>query len=237
MIAVTREGDLPLPGRRSATLFQPRCDQRSLGPGYDGFARAAGMGGRREDRIHPSGLEVQILQAISTGDTGLVKEWASRTVNHEEARERISRVFLNTVNNAAPSTQQVLYETGLINFNFADSINERNCIHEAAVSGKKDVLNAALASGANIRAPDVYGRIPLHYASMHGHAEIMQILVSDTRHRTLESCHRAGDAQIWRGCQSFWNQRPHSPQPGVSVRIRRYRRANSPVQARDAARC
>jgi CDK inhibitor PHO81 len=123
-------------------------------------------------------LEVQILQAIITGDTGLVKEWVARTVNHEEARERISRVFLNTVNNAAPSTQQVLYDTGLINFNFADPINERNCIHEAAVSGKKDVLNAALASGANIRAPDVYGRIPLHYASMHGHAEIMQILVT-----------------------------------------------------------
>jgi CDK inhibitor PHO81 len=123
-------------------------------------------------------IEVQILQAINTGDIGLVKEWAARTASHEEASEIISRVFLNTVNTAAPSTQQVLYDTGLINFNFADSINERNCIHEAAVTGKIDVLNAALTSGANIRAPDVYGRIPLHYASMHGQAEMMQILVT-----------------------------------------------------------
>lgn len=113
-------------------------------------------------------IEVQILQAINAGDVGLAKEWAARTASHEEASERISRVFLNTVNTAAPSTQQVLYDTGLVNFNFADSINERNCIHEAAVTGKTDVLNAALNSGANIRAPDVYGRIPLHYAAMHG---------------------------------------------------------------------
>lgn len=123
-------------------------------------------------------LEVQILQAINAGNTGLVKEWAARTVSHEEAKERISRVFLNTVNTAAPSAQQVLYDTGLIDFNYADPINERNCIHEAAVTGKKDVLNAALTNDANIRAPDVYGRIPLHYASMHGQAETMQILVA-----------------------------------------------------------
>ncbi|KAL1586745.1 hypothetical protein WHR41_04513 [Cladosporium halotolerans] len=123
-------------------------------------------------------LEVQILTAINAGNTGLVKEWAARTVTHEEARERISRVFLNTVNKASPSTQQILYDTGLIDFNYADSINERNCIHEAAVTGKKEVLDAALAAGASIRAPDVYGRIPLHYASMNGQAEMMQVLVA-----------------------------------------------------------
>lgn len=123
-------------------------------------------------------LEVQILQAINAGNTGLVKEWAARTITHEEAKERISRVFLNTANTAAPSTQQVLYETGLIDFNYADPINERNCIHEAAVSGNKEILNAALTNGANIRSPDVYGRIPLHYASMHGRVEMMQILVA-----------------------------------------------------------
>jgi CDK inhibitor PHO81 len=72
-----------------------------------------------ENRAPQSGqddleIEVQILQAINTGDTGLVKEWAARTASHEEASERISRVFLNTVNTAAASTQQVLYDTGLI---------------------------------------------------------------------------------------------------------------------------
>jgi CDK inhibitor PHO81 len=134
-----------------------------------------------ENKVQPAGqdeeVENQVLQAINAGNVGLVREWSSRVVGTEDAGERISRVFLNTVNTAAPSAQAVLYETGLVDFNYADQINERNCIHEAAVSGKVDILRAALLKGANIRGPDVYGRLPLHYACMHGRIEMVRILV------------------------------------------------------------
>lgn len=134
-----------------------------------------------ENRTQPAGqdeeIETQVLQAINAGNTALVREWSARTATSEDARERISRVFLNTVNTAASSAQDVLYETNLVDFNYADPINERNCIHEASVSGKSSILKAALAKGANIRAPDVYGRIPLHYACMHGRSEMITILV------------------------------------------------------------
>lgn len=135
-----------------------------------------------ENRAQPAGqddeIENQVLQAINAGNANLVKEWSSRIASNEEARERISRVFLNTVNTAAPNAQEVLYQTNLVDFNYADPINERNCIHEAAVSGKVNVLQAALTDGANIRAPDVYGRIPLHYACMHGRVEMVKMLVA-----------------------------------------------------------
>lgn len=134
-----------------------------------------------ENRVQPAGqddieVETQVMQAVNAGNVSLVREWASRSMTSEEGKDRISRVFLNTVNTAAPSAQQVLYETSLIDYNYADEINERNCIHDAAVHGKTDVLKAALLQGANIRAADVYGRIPLHYACMHGRSEAIQLL-------------------------------------------------------------
>jgi len=135
-----------------------------------------------ENRVPADGqdeeVETQVLQAVNAGNGNLVREWAARTLSSDEAKERISRVFLNSVNTANPEAQQILYDTGVVDFNYADPINERNCIHEAAVRGKTDVLNAALAKGANIRAPDVYGRLPLHYACMHGRTEMIQFLAA-----------------------------------------------------------
>lgn len=132
-------------------------------------------------RVQPSAqdeeVETQVLQAINAGNIALVREWSCRTAVGPDAAERISRVFLNTVKQAAPSAQEILYGTALVNFNYADPINERNCIHEAAVSGRFDVLTAALAKGASIRAPDVYGRLPLHYACMHGRVDMVKALV------------------------------------------------------------
>jgi CDK inhibitor PHO81 len=121
-------------------------------------------------------VETQVLHAVNAGNGGLVREWASRIAQSPDAKERISRVFLKSVNTANPGAQQILYATGMIDFDYADEINERNCMHEAAVGGKIEVLKAALAQGANIRAQDAYRRIPLHYACMHGHVEMIHML-------------------------------------------------------------
>lgn len=135
-----------------------------------------------ENRVQPvpqdEEIENQVLQAMNAGNAGLIREWSTRIAGNEEAKERISRVFLNTVNTATPGAQDVLYSTGLVDFNYCDPINERNCIHEAAVSDRLSVLEAALSRGANIRATDVYGRLPLHYACMHGNLVMVKVLVS-----------------------------------------------------------
>lgn len=135
-----------------------------------------------ENRVSTSGqdeeVETQVVQAINAGNVALVREWASRALGAEDAQVRISRVFLNSVSTANVDAQQPLYETNIIDFNYCDEINERNSMHEAAISGKVDVLKAALSQGADIRASDVYGRLPLHYACMHGRLDIIQLLVT-----------------------------------------------------------
>ena len=136
-----------------------------------------------ETRVPPAGqddieIETQVVQAVNVGNVNVVRDYVTRASSREEAQERISRIFLNTVNTASTSAQEFLYSSNLIDFNYADRINERNCIHEAAISGRVDVLRAALSNRANIRAPDVYGRIPLHYACMHGRLETVQVLAA-----------------------------------------------------------
>ncbi|RMZ30217.1 hypothetical protein D0859_05707 [Hortaea werneckii] len=135
-----------------------------------------------ENKVTPAGqdeeVETQVLQAINAGNTVLVREWATRTLNSEESAERISRIFLNSVNTASLEAQKVLYDTGAIDYNYSDEINERNCIHEAAVGGSTGVLTAAILHGANIHAPDVYGRLPLHYACMHGRVDMIRTLAA-----------------------------------------------------------
>lgn len=125
-----------------------------------------------------SEIEAQIVQAVNAGNASLVRDWISRSTSLDDSRERMSRLFLNTVHTAPLNTQDFMFESELIDFNYADQINERNCMHEASVSGRITVLKAALVAGADIRAPDVYGRIPLHYACMHGRSEAVQMLVA-----------------------------------------------------------
>ena len=123
-------------------------------------------------------IEAQVIQALNAGNVGLVKDWMSRASSQEEMKERASRIFLATVNTAPVHAQAALYDTQTINFNYADPINERNCMHEAAASGNVEVLRAGLSAGADVAASDVYGRLPLHYACMHGKPDTVKILVA-----------------------------------------------------------
>lgn len=123
-------------------------------------------------------VETQILQAVNAGSTSIVTEWMGRLGSAPDARERVSRVFLGTINTAPLTSQQALYDSNLVDVNYSDEINERSCLHEIAISGRLEVLPMALQHGANTDAVDVYGRIPLHYACMHGKVELVQALLA-----------------------------------------------------------
>lgn len=140
--------------------------------GTDSTARAQSSAPQEDNDI-----EGQMQQAVNTGNVALVKDWATRLGFSTDARDRVSRIFLSTVNDAPVDSQQVLFETNLVDINYVDEINERSCLHELAISGRLQILTTALERGANVRATDVYGRIPLHYACMHGRVEVIQALV------------------------------------------------------------
>ncbi|KAL1304745.1 hypothetical protein AAFC00_003686 [Neodothiora populina] len=122
-------------------------------------------------------IEVQIQQAVISGNIGVIQDWIARVRSSPEAQDRISRVFLATVNDAPLEAQQALLDTGLVDLNYVDEINERTPLHELAISGRMQSLICLLERGADTRSTDVYGRIPLHYACMHGNVGAAEAFV------------------------------------------------------------
>lgn len=98
--------------------------------------------------------------------------------------ERVTRTFLASINEAPHESLQVLVDTGLVDVQSEDDINERNCLHQATIYGNAFVLNLGLSKGVAVNRMDVYGRVPLHYASMHGRLDMIDALLAGKR-RTL----------------------------------------------------
>jgi len=90
---------------------------------------------------------------------------------------RLNRVFLASIKEASPEALNILLNCKHLNVQTQDDINERNCLHQAAIHGKMAVLQQGLLRGVSPERRDVYGRIPLHYACIHGRLEIVRALL------------------------------------------------------------
>lgn len=139
-------------------------------------------------------VEIQMQQAVNSGNVSLIQDWTSRIGTSPEAKDRVSRIFLSTVNDAPIEAQQALLEVGLIDVDYVDEINERTPLHELAISGRLQSLMLLLERGASTRATDVYGRIPLHYACMHGSVGVIKALVEHDDIAASESQTMTGDS-------------------------------------------
>ncbi|KAJ5610043.1 hypothetical protein N7510_006762 [Penicillium lagena] len=136
-------------------------------------AGAAASAGAEEDE-----LDLQVLQSASTGNLQTLREWLVKLKTSPDARDRGTRTFLTAINGFSDDVLGLLLESGLVDIHAEDDINERNCLHEAAISGRDFVFRAGLAASVDISMSDVYGRIPLHYACMHGRVEMVKQLLA-----------------------------------------------------------
>ncbi|KAJ5570387.1 uncharacterized protein N7459_009817 [Penicillium hispanicum] len=123
-------------------------------------------------------LDLQVLQSASTGNLQTLREWVAKLHSFTDARDRATRTFLTAINGFSDEVLSLLLESGLVDIHAEDDINERNCLHEAAISGREFVLRAGLAASVDISRSDVYGRIPLHYACMHGRVDMARELLA-----------------------------------------------------------
>lgn len=122
-------------------------------------------------------LDNQFIQAINTANSGKIEECLARLSTLPDAREHISRAFLSSVSEAPDAALKMLLDSNLVDLTQEDEINERNCLHKAAIKGRLEVLKLGLSNNVNVHSTDVYGRLPLHYACMHGHVELVQELI------------------------------------------------------------
>jgi CDK inhibitor PHO81 len=119
----------------------------------------------------------QIHQAIIAGNVAVVQEWSKRIAAVPDAKLRITRIFLATIDEAPEVSLEVLLSTGMVDLQEVDEINHRNILHRAAITGRLYLLRVGLEGQVDVKAVDIYGRIPLHYACMHGSVDMIQGLV------------------------------------------------------------
>ena len=124
-----------------------------------------------------SDIDLQILQAAAAGNLGSLREWITRLGTSPNARERFTRIFLASINDSTDDALTLLLGTHLIDIHAEDDVNERNCLHEAAIYGRDYVLRYGVAQGVESSRLDAYGRIPLHYACLKGRVTMVQVLI------------------------------------------------------------
>ncbi|KAI4117716.1 MAG: hypothetical protein LQ345_002110 [Seirophora villosa] len=131
----------------------------------------------------------QILQAATGGNLAVLQDWIARFRESPDARIRFTRTFLGAISDASEEALNVLLASGLVDLHAQDEINERNCLHEAAISGRDFVLDVGIRSNVQLDRVDVYGRIPLHYACVHGQVDMVQKLAERGPHTINEKDH------------------------------------------------
>lgn len=124
-----------------------------------------------------SDFDLQISQAAAAGNVASLREFIARLSNVPGAKDRFTRIFLSAVSEASKESIDILFQSGLIDIHAEDDMNERNCLHEAAIYGSEHALDLALSQGVDVNRLDVYGRAPLHYACMRGRLEMVNKLI------------------------------------------------------------
>ena len=126
-----------------------------------------------------SDTDSQLLQATLSSDLTILREWITKLKGSPDARRLFTRTFLCAITEASAEALHALLQSDLVDVHAEDEINERNCLHEAAISGREFVLRMGLAQSVDVARVDAYGRTPLHYACMHGHTSVVSALLQN----------------------------------------------------------
>lgn len=134
-----------------------------------------------------------LLEAVISGNIESLKDLLVRLKTaadpngaNDGLMERITRTFLASVNQGPQASLQLLLNTGLVDIQSEDDINERNCLHQSTIYGNSFVLRVGLEKNVLPSRTDVYGRVPLHYACMHGRLDMVEALLNGKHSESLQ---------------------------------------------------
>ncbi|KAI9475815.1 MAG: hypothetical protein EXX96DRAFT_574771 [Benjaminiella poitrasii] len=125
-------------------------------------------------------IEFELVKAVSSSQGSLVRETLERMWQSPSAEDhgRLARVFWHACSEAPKEIIDMLIETKLVDFEYADDIMERSCLHVAAMNGRLDLLEICTEHGTRVDSTDAYGRTALHYATMNGFGDCVSFLLT-----------------------------------------------------------
>ena len=133
-------------------------------------------------RLEEAETDSDLIACLNRGDTKAVEALLSHFDSTAASVDRISRAFLTSIAHAPDAALEVVLATKLVDWRYRDEINDRNFLHKAALAGRRKYLRAALRNGVDPGVVDAHGRIPLHYAAMNGHTDLIDDLTSAMPH-------------------------------------------------------
>ncbi|KAL8922751.1 MAG: hypothetical protein Q9172_003466 [Xanthocarpia lactea] len=96
-----------------------------------------------------------------------------------------------------PELAQVLVEHGGCDTSIQDQ-QRRTPLHEAARSGRVQLVKSLLQREAEVNLPDIDGWTPLHHAALNGYDEIVELLLASGADVT--ACDKFGAQPLFRAC-------------------------------------
>ncbi|KAJ6264316.1 hypothetical protein Dda_0461 [Drechslerella dactyloides] len=130
--------------------------------------------------------QAELSRAISSKNPKLLSDAISTLESSPTGPDILTRGFLSAIAEASEECLVQLAKSGCVDFKAKDEINERNALHEAANAGRRCIIGMLLSAGVDVGQSDAYGRLPLHYAAMHGHVDILEALLT-ANPKTLDS--------------------------------------------------
>ncbi|KAG6831882.1 hypothetical protein H0H92_006999 [Tricholoma furcatifolium] len=127
-------------------------------------------------------LENNLRNAVTARQTSTITEcarYADALSQGSGGKQIVSRILWNAIIEAPPDLSDLILSSlsSPFDFQFVDDINERTCLHEAAMAGALPLVNLCIEKGVRVDKTDLYGRTALHYSSMNGHPTVCKRLL------------------------------------------------------------
>ncbi|EPS37174.1 hypothetical protein H072_9221 [Dactylellina haptotyla CBS 200.50] len=150
------------------------------------FNRDNLSGGNSEVQATYSDAQAELSRTIASGNIAGLSEIVRTLESSPTGKDILTRAFLSGIAEASPECLEVLSKSSYVDLKARDDINERNALHEAANTGRFSIIGKLLSAQVDVGQSDAYGRLPLHYAAMHGHVDILEALLA-AGPKTLDS--------------------------------------------------
>ncbi|ORX38043.1 hypothetical protein BD324DRAFT_650577 [Kockovaella imperatae] len=124
-------------------------------------------------------LEASLHKAMDSGPEG-IKEWLrmARSRQKRGNDKQVMRILWRAALQVPVDDLELVLSTVDLDLTYVDDINGRSPLHQACIAGSLPLVHLCMDRMPNLlEKPDSYYRTPLHYATMHGHADIVSFLL------------------------------------------------------------
>ncbi|XP_035981517.1 ankyrin repeat domain-containing protein SOWAHC isoform X2 [Fundulus heteroclitus] len=191
-----RPADLVIPAAVSVSSLTSGCDAGDLtycdlqSPRSDSFSVIS---------------ETAISRRSEEDDTRSVTASSVMSLFHRVQLEPLEKDWLRSsaVGNVAAQRLLLAQEPGLV---LKKDFITGTALHWAAKQGRKETVDMMLRSGADVNVRS-HGYTALHLASIHGHQDIVQTLISTYNAKTnIRDYHGKTAVQYWSGSKDIFNK-------------------------------